>query len=711
MASEEIRRLAAAAFRSGRVEQALALLEGHCQAGGDSADWLALGKLKHHLRDLRGARAALETACAADQTALEASRALAHVLVDDGEPATACRVLESLLASAASAQDLRIDLGIAQARAGREEAALASFTHALELTPADVRALVNRAALLRGRGAHEQALADYQTLLAAAPDQAQWWCEYAECLRQLRRHPEAIASCDRALSLDPHAVAAAMCKAVTLAIMGELDAAQRLFAQAFAWDAARAARYGHEHAPLARIPDAREIYFAASFARLGEADWRGYGELVASALTFFATPDGAPADLSSAFPLLYLPLPNASRSHGHIAITRALGNSNMPPLQSRRDDGRRLRIGYLSCKFKDHPGMILTGGLFRAHDRAYFEVFGYALNRDDQSVQRREVQKEFDRFVDLSALSDDDATRRIRADGIDILVDLNGYSDQARPHLLAARAAPLQFSYLGHSHSLFAPWIDYRVSDRVSEPEDWGQPLLEARAFVPPSFYPYDTARNQPSVTPSRAALGLPEEAFVLCGFTRVEKIEPRSFARWLELLHALPQAVLWLGPASPQARANLRAHAETHGIAATRLVFVERVDHAGHLARHRAADLFLDTWTFNAHTTGIDALQAGLPVVTLQGQSWASRYGASLLTAVGLEELITTTPEAYCELVIALAEQRPRLMALREHLERLMHEANPFAPAQVAPRLGSAYMQAWERYRGGEHAADFDVD
>ena len=711
MASEGIRSQAAAAFRSGHTAQALALLEDRCQAGGDSADWLALGKLKHYLHDLRGARAALETARASDETAVEASRALAQVLADDGEPATACRLLETLLASAASTQDLRVDLGIAQARAGREDAALISFGLALELAPADVRALANRAALLRGRGAYEPALADYQALVAAAPDRAPWWCEHAECLRQLRRYDEAIASCDRALSLDPRAVAAMMCKAVTLAIMGELDAAQRLFAQAFAQDPARAARYGHEQAPLARIPDARAIYFAASFARLNEADWRGYGELMTAALAFFAVSEGAPADLSSAFPLLYLPLPNATRSHGHTAITRALGGSSMAPLQSRRDDGRRLRIGYLSCKFKDHPGMILTGGLFRAHDRAHFEVFGYALNRDDQSVQRREVHKEFDRFVDLSALNDDDATRRIRDDGIDVLIDLNGYSDQARPRILAARAAPLQFSYLGHSHSLFAPWIDYRVSDRVSEPDDWGQPLLEARAFVSPSFYPYDTARNQPSVTPSRAALGLPEEAFVLCGFTRVEKIEPRSFARWLELLRTLPQAVLWLGPASSRARANLRAHAEQQGVAATRLVFVERVDHASHLARHRGADLFLDTWTFNAHTTGLDALQAGLPVVTLKGASWSSRYGAALLTAVGLEELITHTPEAYCELVIALARHRPRLMALRAQLERRMGSANPFAPVRVAPRLGEAYMQAWERYRGGERAADIDIN
>ena len=377
---------------------------------------------------------------------------------------------------------------------------------------------------------------------------------------------------------------------------------------------------------------------------------------------------------------------------------------------ARADDGRRLRIGYLSCKFKDHPGMVLTGGLFRAHDRKRFEVFGYAINHDDHSCLRRHVCNEFDHFIDLAELDDEAAAQRIRADHIDILVDLNGYSDEARPRIMVARPAPLQFAYLGHSHSLFAPWIDYRITDRVSEPADWGQPLLEARAFMPASFYPYDTARHAPGATPSRAALGLPERAFVLCAFTRVEKIEPRLFERWLELLHALPDAVLWLGPASTAATAALRTHAIQRGLAAERLVFVERVAHAAHLARHRAADLFLDTWTFNAHTTGLDALQAGLPMVTLQGVGWSARYGASLLHAVGLQELITTSPEEYCALVMTLAADRPRLRGLRARLEQCMQEANPFAPERMAPRLGAIYREAWARYRAGARPADFEI-
>ena len=713
MLNTDLRNQAAAAFRAGHAVEALALLESHCHNAGEPADWLALGRLKQHLGDLSGARRALEVAARTPDPEFAAHRVLAQVLADSGDSTAACALLVHCLASASAHYDLWTDLGIAQERAALPGAARASYARALELAPADFRARLNRARLLAAQTQHGAALADYEVLLEHAPDRASLWYERGECLRQCRRYDEAVASCERALARDPDTVAAIMCKAVALAAMGAVEPAQQAFERAFACDREQAARYGQHDNPLPEVPDARSVYLAAAFARLYDADWHGYGELVAAALDFFASPAQAPHDVSGAFPLLYLPLPNALRSHGHRAISKALERTDRPaPFTHRHSAQRsRIRVGYLSCKFKDHPGMVLTGGLFRAHDRSKFEVFGYAINRDDGSSLRVSAAAEFDQFIDLSMLDDTAAMDRIRDDGIDILVDLNGYSDEARPGILTRRAAPLQFCYLGHSHSLFAPWIDYRISDRVCEPDDWGQPLCEARAFMPASFYPYDTARHTLANSPSRNALGLPESAFVLCGFTRPEKIEPRLFERWLDLLHVLPDAVLWLGPAAIPARAALRRRAAARGVAGERLIFVDRVDHTAHLARHRAADLFLDTWTFNAHTTGLDALQAGLPMVSLKGTSWSSRYGASLLTAVGLEELITTTPAGYCELVTALAHDRQRLTALRTKLDQLMQHANPFAPARVAQKLGAIYAHAWQRHLRGEAPTDFDVN
>lgn len=713
MLSSDLKNEAAAAFRAGRADKARVLLEQHCRDAGEPADWLALGRLNQQLGDLPRARSALEIAARSADPQFAAQRALAQVLSDSGDSTAACALLKTCIASASAHHELWTDLGIAQERSALHSAALGSYGHAIEIAPAALRARINRARLLRAQSQHEAALADYDVLLASAPDQSPWWYEHGECLRQCRRYVDAVTSCERAIALDAHAVAAIMCKGVALASLGAIESAQQTFNQAFLCDSERAARYGHQENPLPAVPDARSVYLAAAFARLHDADWSAYGELVTATLGFFATPGRAPNDLSGAFPALYLPLPNALRSAAHIAISNALKHDSCVAQFEHEHHPQRshIRVAYLSSKFKDHPSMVLTGGLFAAHDRSRFEVFGYALNHDDGSHVRRNAATEFDHFVDLSMLNDAAAVRRIRDDGIDILVDLNGYSDEARPGILSQRAAPLQLSYGGHSHSLFAPWIDYRITDRVCEPDDWGQPLCEARAFLPASFYPYDTARCTPSSTPSRAALDLPESAFVLCCFTRVEKIEPRLFERWLDLLSTLPDAVLWLGPAAPAARTALRARAAARGLYAQRLIFVERVDHASHLARHRAADLFLDTWTFNAHTTGLDALQAGLPMVSLKGTSWSSRYGASLLTAVGLEELITTTPASYCALVTALAHDRQRLMVYRTRLDQLMQHANPFAPPRVAAKLGAVYNHAWLRYLSGEAPMDFEIN
>jgi predicted O-linked N-acetylglucosamine transferase (SPINDLY family) len=346
--------------------------------------------------------------------------------------------------------------------------------------------------------------------------------------------------------------------------------------------------------------------------------------------------------------------------------------------------------------------MVLTSGLFAAHERARFEVFGYALNPDDGSTARKRAEREFDLFRDLSALDDESALARVRADGLDVVVELNGYSDGARPRILAARACALQFSYLGHSHSLFAPWIDYRITDEVCEPDTWGAALVEQRVFVPASYYCYGSAPPVPPHPPDRGSLGLPHTALVLAALGRVEKIDPSVFGCWLELLKSLPDAVLWLGPMSPRAAHNLRSRAVAAGIAAARLVAAPRVSHPLHLARLAAADLYLDTWVFNAHTTALDALHAGLPVVSLKGQSWSARIGASLLTAAGLPELIASTPEAYAQIVVELAHDRARRVALRQRLAATLAVHGPFAPARLARHLEIAYATAVERRRGG---------
>ncbi|MCZ6892962.1 MAG: hypothetical protein O7H40_02800, partial [Gammaproteobacteria bacterium] len=346
-----------------------------------------------------------------------------------------------------------------------------------------------------------------------------------------------------------------------------------------------------------------------------------------------------------------------------------------------------------------------------AHDRGRFEIVGYALNPDDGSIERVRSADAVDVFVDLSQMNDEEAARRIRGDGIDILIDLNGYSDEARPGIVARRPAPLQVDYLGHTHSLYAPWIDYRFTDAVAEPEAAGYAPPEARVFLPPSYYVYDERRRPSTSPPERSALGLPQDAFVFCAFSNVAKIEPVVFAAWMAILQRVPDSVLWLLDPGEPAKANLRTAAENAGIAPSRLCFVGRVEPDKHLNRQQAADLFLDTFSHGAHTTGLDALHACVPLVTRQGDSLATRVGASLLTALGIRELVSSTTEAYIECACELAHDPERLAGIRRRLSATIENDNPFASASVAAKIEAAFELMWERLCTGEAPADLRAD
>jgi len=661
-------------------------------------DWLAFARLKHQAGEPVAAAAAYREALAAQP--LPALRGLAHLAAEAHDYGAAVAWFKRACALAPHDRTLTLDLALALDLSGASADALAIYRDVLASDPANLRALENHAALLRDGGELDAALADYTTLTRLAPGAARYWSVYAECLRRLERFDDAIDACDRALAIAPQLIPALMCKATALALAGRIAPSQAAYNRAFEIDYTAAAHYGQRGRPMPGPPDARAVHLSGAFARLYDAEWDAYAALVEAATAAYANVEHAPGAIELAFPLLYLPLPNARKSAGHRAVTRDLEPLAALPLLPGPRTRERLRIGYLGSKFGDHPGMRLVKGLFAAHDRARCEVFGYALNASDGGAIRAAAAQEFDLFRDLSQLDDEAALARVREDGPDLLVDLNGYSDGARPRILAARGAPLQVSYVGHSHSLFAPWIDYRITDDACEPDDWGMPLVEQPAFVPPSYYCYGSAPVAPLAAADRATLGLPADAFVLAALGRVEKIEPSAYACWLELLRRLPEAVLWLGPMNARAEHNLRARAAAAGLGNARLICAPRVPHPAHLARLAAADLYLDTWVFNAHTTALDALHAGLPVVSLKGRSWSARIGASLLTAAELPELIAETAQAYAETVIGLAHDRARLALLRRRLATTLATRAPFAPARLARRLEQVYAIAIERHR-----------
>jgi predicted O-linked N-acetylglucosamine transferase (SPINDLY family) len=323
---------------------------------------------------------------------------------------------------------------------------------------------------------------------------------------------------------------------------------------------------------------------------------------------------------------------------------------------------------------------------------------------------RRRLAKAFDSFWDIKNISFKEAAQRIAADGVDILVDLKGYTKDDRSKILALRPAPIQVNYLGYPGTMGAAFMDYILVDDFVVPAEQQSYFTERLVHLPGCYQVNDSQREISSHTPSRAACGLPETGFVFCCFNSSYKITPDVFELWMGLLKVVPGSVLWLLECNRFAPANLRREAEAHGVAAARLVFSPRAALAEHLARHRLADLFLDTFPVNAHTTASDALWAGCPVLTMAGETFISRVAGSLLRSLGLSELITTSLGEYAEMAVRLARDEELLAGLRARLEANRKTSRLFDAGQFARSLEQAYFKMWEIYTSGEPPRPFAV-
>ncbi len=365
----------------------------------------------------------------------------------------------------------------------------------------------------------------------------------------------------------------------------------------------------------------------------------------------------------------------------------------------------RLRVGYLSSDFHAHATAYLIAELIERHDRDRFEIHGYSYGPDPGGDMRARLVSAFDRFTDIDALSHRAAAARIRADDIDILVDLKGHTYRARPKILAFRPAPVQVNYLGYPGTMGAPFIDYIIADEFIVPRDREMLFAEKLAYLPDCYQPNDTRRDI-AAAPRRAACGLPEQAFVFCAFNNSFKITPAFFAIWMRLLQQLPGSVLWLLESNPLVRRNLDAAAAAAGVDPGRLVFAPILPHRDHLARHGHADLFLDSLPCNAHTTASDALWAGLPVLTCAGETFAGRVAGSIVRAAGLSELVVNSPRDYEVLALALAHNPARLAGIRSRLGAGRSSLPLFDMAKRARDLEALYARMAEIWRSGRPAA-----
>jgi protein O-GlcNAc transferase len=454
--------------------------------------------------------------------------------------------------------------------------------------------------------------------------------------------------------------------------------------------------------------------------RMAACDWEGVAALTPRLLTglrrgdghappfiLLGLPDAAPADQLEAARRWAARIARETTRIAHPASP--LAASPVAAAAASPGDGR-IRIGYLSADFREHAIAYLVAGMLESHDRDRFQVTAYSIGPDDESLMRRRIITGVERFVDLRELSDGAAATRIAADGTDILVDLTAYTAFARSRICAAGPAPTQVNWLGYPGTTGADFMDYIIADpHLIRPEEAAF-YAEQPVLLPHSYQANDRKRPIAEETPGRKEAGLPESGFVFCCFNNLYKITPQVFDRWLSILRRAPGSVLWLLQGRPEAARALRARADAGGVAPERLIFAPPLPLALHLARHRLADLFLDTLPYNAHTTASDALWAGLPVLTCPGGTFAARVATSLLHAAGLPELAVDSPEAYEALALELAHDPRRLAELKEKLAAQRLTCPLFDDVRFARHMEAAFAAMHARRLSGAPPRSFAV-
>lgn len=580
--------------------------------------------------------------------------------------------------------------GVALMALDRPGEALASFERALALRPGAAMLLHNRATALLALGRPAEALADCERALAHAPRDADVLDTRGVALHTLGRPADALASFERALAAQPsHRRALANRLQPTLQL-GRFDLAAPALAQAIALD-----------------PDVRFAHGLLLYAHLNLGDW-GSHDAERDALV-----EGVRASKPVTEPFPFAMVNDSTADALACAsITTALLYPPMPhPLWTgARPAHDRVRIAYLSADWHDHATAYLLAEVLERHDRARFAVTALSWGPPRAGAMRARIANACERFVDAAGWDDATIARWLHAEEIDIAVDLKGHTLDGRPGILAHRPAPVQVNYLGFPGTLGAAYVDYIIADATVVPPGADAHYRERVVRLPDTYQPNDRRRAIAAGTPARDACGLPDAAFVFCSFNATCKILPAKFDTWMRLLREVDGSVLWLLDPHPDVAVNLRREAQARGVDGARLVFAPRLPLAEHLARHRLADLFLDTLPYNAHTTASDALWAGLPVLTCLGHTFAGRVAGSLVRAAGLPELVVESTDAYVALALQLARDPSALSALRGRLAANRLTCALFDSERYTRHLETAYATMHARAQAGQPPASLAV-
>ena len=681
----------------GELQAAMPLYEQSLASAPQVAEtWINFGLChydQHHAQD------ALE--CFDKALQLQAEHPLAlyntgNALQALGRPTEAIVHYQRALRQQPNDWRLHYNMGNALLAAGQPTDALACFDRVLVINPEMSEAHANAGVALRRLGHPGGAVERLRLALARSADSAPILHTLANAQSDLGQHTLAVQTLRELLAAHPHDIEARFNLALALHETKDLAAASEQFAQIIAQDPTNPRYLGGAISTAWACWDMSRV---DALWPLFEASWKD-GALAPVELWARRLDD--PKRIAEA----------AKHTMQHLLAEQAFDLEPQPdrPVRISAADGI-CRLAYLSPDFGEHPVGYSMVELLEQHDRSHFSVMGISLGQRPQSAIGDRLQVACDEFIDAAAMSSPDIARLLRDRGIDVAIDLAGYTAGGRPMILSARPAAVQVGYLGFPSTSGAPWLDYLLVDPIVAPAADAAWYSEQLVHLPHSFFPSDSRASALDVQVSRRDEQLPEQGFVYACFNTPERISQAMFSLWMTILSAQPDSVLWLRAAAPLAVHNLRASAAAQGVNPDRLVFAGfSPNRTQHLARHRLADLYLDTFPYNSHSTARDALQSGLPVLTLSGRSFASRVAASLLQALQLPQLIATNTQDYVDRAVALASAPVRVAELKAQLQQAIATTTLFDSKTLASHVETAYQHMLDRHRRGLPPQSFAV-
>ena len=557
--------------------------------------------------------------------------------------------------------------------------ALENYNKAIQLKSDYVEAYNNRGSILRELRRLDEALENYDKAIQLKPDYAQAYTNRGNTLKLLFRVTEALENYDKAIQLKPDYAEAYYNRGNSLLTLKRLDEASISYEKALHHNPITdylLGTYVHNQMHLCNWVDYKK--------RLNQLiDKTQNKEKICTPFSLLALTDD---------PLI------------HLQSARIYGGDRHPLKNSLEEirkysQHKKIRLGYFSADFLDHATMHLILELFKYHNRESFELFAFSYGPVVEDNWRDKAKSYFDQFLDVNDKSDMEIAMISRDLEIDIAIDLKGFTTDSRPGIFSYRAAPIQMNYLGYPGTMGADYYDYIVADNILIPADLQNYYSEKIVYLPNSYQVNMQERVISNKTFTREQMGLPEDAFVFCSFNNNYKITPETFDSWMRILKSVKGSVFWIFTNNNTAMHNLKSEAEARGIDSNRLVFSSSIPVEEHLKRIQLADLFLDTFPCNAHTTTSDALRVGLPILTLTGRSFASRVAASLLNAVNLPELITKTRAEYELLAIELASDTKKLKALKNKLVKNLSTSTLYDSLLFTNHIESAYKAIYQRY------------